>query len=112
MIWYHNGGYFQVIFYDRSRFCAGKKTEHGEYAGPKIVLWYVIEQIYDIEKIDRDCLMTTRHGFFEIRINHRFFLWWLGKKSDVIYDIEHGLLPVVNIIERFYDELPMYATKI
>ena len=38
MIWYHIGGYFQDIFYDPSRFCAGKKTEHGEYAGPKIGL--------------------------------------------------------------------------
>jgi len=32
MIWYHNGGYFQVIFYDRSLFCVGKKTEQGAYA--------------------------------------------------------------------------------
>ena len=38
MIWYHNEGYFQVIFCDHLRFCAGKKTEHVECAGPKIVL--------------------------------------------------------------------------
>jgi len=26
---YHTGGYFRVIFYNRSPFSAGKKTEHG-----------------------------------------------------------------------------------
>ena len=36
IIWYHNGGYLQVNFYDRSRFCAGEIIEHGAYAGPKI----------------------------------------------------------------------------
>jgi hypothetical protein len=56
-----------------------KKIEHGAYAGPKIGMWYVIERIYDIEKIYRDCMISTRRGFFEIRINHRFFLWWLLK---------------------------------
>ncbi len=34
-IWYHNGGYFQVIFYDRSLFFAGKKIEHGANEGQK-----------------------------------------------------------------------------
>ncbi len=92
MIWYHNRGYFQVIFYDHSHFWAGKKTEHGEYARPKIGIWYVIEWIYDIEGINRDCMISTRHGFFEIRINHRYFLWWLDKKCDVNYDIDNGLL--------------------
>jgi len=30
------GGFFQVNFYDRSRFCAGEKIEHWAYAGPKL----------------------------------------------------------------------------
>jgi hypothetical protein len=42
IIWYHSGGYFQVIFYggyfqvifyDRSRFCAGKKIEENRTRG-------------------------------------------------------------------------------
>ena len=96
MIWYHNGGYFQVIFYDQLRFCADKITEHGEYAGPKIGLWYVIEQILDIEGIYRDCMIFTCRGFFEIQINHRFFLWWLAKKCDVICDIDKEIKDVLS----------------
>jgi hypothetical protein len=47
-----------------------------------------------IEGIYRDCITSTHRGFFDIRINHRFFLWWVGKKCDVIiygYDIENGI---------------------
>ena len=63
-------------------------------------LWYS-------EGIYQDCMVDTRHRFFDIQQNHRRFLWWLGKKCDVIYNIDneffvHTVCPVYGVIFGYF----------
>ena len=87
MIWYHTGGYFQVIFYDHSQLCVGKKTEHGEYAGPKIRSWYVIEQIFDIEGIYLDCMKST--VYLGVEVDGKFKIWFLDSVDIFAFHLVH-----------------------
>ena len=87
-----------------SRFREDKTTEHRSYVGPNIGFGCVTELIYDIEIILQDCMMYTCHGFFEVWQNHRFLLWWLDKKGDVMRLREISYL---NLLQFKLKKLPL-----
>lgn len=47
-------------------------------------------------------MVNLRCRFFDIQENPRHFLRWLGKKGDVIYDIDNGFIELRGLHTFLY----------